>query len=103
MSDNINPDHYAKSCSIECIQAMRLVLGKEGIYYFCLGNAMKYMWRYKNKNGEEDIRKAGWYLDYVAKNILEQKDDFPNYIEEIFVNLSELYSEIKSEIIQNEK
>lgn len=27
------------------------------------------MWRYKNKNGEEDLKKADWYLSYISKDI----------------------------------
>lgn len=30
---------------------------------FCLGNAMKYIWRADEKNGVEDLRKAVWYLN----------------------------------------
>jgi hypothetical protein len=30
---------------------------------FCLGNAMKYIWRADLKNGTEDLRKAIWYLE----------------------------------------
>jgi len=62
--DNVNhPQHYADSCSIECIEAMELFLGREGLAQFCLGNAFKYLWRHKNKNGEEDLEKARWYLN----------------------------------------
>lgn len=62
--DNVNhPKHYEGSCSIECIDAMRFALGDEGLAYFCAGNAFKYLWRYKFKNGQEDLDKAGWYRD----------------------------------------
>jgi hypothetical protein len=29
---------------------------------FCLGNAMKYLWRADLKNGLEDLEKAVWYI-----------------------------------------
>ena len=62
--DNVNhPKHYEGNCSIECIDAMRFALGDEGLAFFCAGNAFKYLWRYKFKNGEEDLDKAGWYRD----------------------------------------
>lgn len=62
--DNVNhPKHYDGSCSIECIDAMRFALGDEGLAFFCAGNAFKYLWRYKFKNGQEDLDKAGWYRD----------------------------------------
>lgn len=62
MKDTINPSHYKDSCSLECIEAMELAYGAEGILYFCLCNAFKYLWRHKYKNGEEDLNKAEWYL-----------------------------------------
>lgn len=62
MKDNINPDHYKNSTSLECIEAMEIMFGKEAVIDFCLCNAFKYIWRWKNKNGEEDLEKADWYL-----------------------------------------
>ena len=29
---------------------------------FCVCNALKYIYRHRNKNGVEDIKKADWYL-----------------------------------------
>lgn len=62
--DNVNhPSHYEQSCSLECIDAMELIFGYRYVYCFCVCNAWKYIWRYKNKNGEEDLKKARWYID----------------------------------------
>lgn len=58
-----HPAHYANSCSLECIDVMEAVFGSVPVRNFCLCNAFKYMWRYKNKNGQEDLKKAKWYLD----------------------------------------
>lgn len=55
------PKHYA-STSIECIDAMRETQGDEAVKDFCVCNAFKYLWRHNSKNGDEDIRKASWYL-----------------------------------------
>ena len=64
MSDSVNhPSHYADSCSMECIDVMELVFGKNDLATYCIINAFKYMWRWKNKNGKEDLDKARWYLD----------------------------------------
>lgn len=69
-ADNVNhPNHYEKSCSLECIEVMYLVFGKKAVFNFCLCNSFKYMWRYKNKNGEEDLNKAEWYLNHVHNSI----------------------------------
>ena len=62
--DNINhPKHYADGVSIECIEAMEIAFGEIPVKDFCLCNAFKYLWRFKNKNGLEDLDKAMWYVD----------------------------------------
>ena len=73
LSENnpINPNHY-KSCSIECIDAMMMMLGADYVYKFCVCNAIKYIWRYKDKNGIEDLKKAEWYLN-KCENIAVDK------------------------------
>lgn len=60
--DAINPSHY-KECSLECIDAMLMAFGADHVYMFCCITAWKYMWRYQNKNGIEDIGKARWYIE----------------------------------------
>lgn len=34
---------------------------------FCEGNVLKYLLRYKKKNGLEDLKKAQWYLERLIK------------------------------------
>jgi len=72
-SDKVNPAHYKSQCSIECIDAILAILGVEGTINFCLGNCVKYCWRYKNKNGEEDLAKAEWYIN-KSEDILTRLD-----------------------------
>lgn len=68
--DMVNsPAHYCGNTSLECIECMELILGTDAVVDFCLCNAIKYMWRYKNKNGDEDLDKAGWYLKWVEDRI----------------------------------
>ena len=73
MSDIINhPSHY-ETQGIECIKAMEITQGREAVKSFCLCNAYKYLWRHKNKNGLEDLKKARWYLDrYIT---MQSEDD----------------------------
>lgn len=57
--DPVNhPAHYTKHASgIECIQITEHMS-------FCLGNAVKYIWRADLKNDAlEDLKKAMWYLE----------------------------------------
>lgn len=60
--DNVNPDHYKNQTSLECIEAMEIIFGRDAVIDFCRCNAWKYIWRWKHKNGQEDLRKADWYL-----------------------------------------
>lgn len=59
--DPVNPEHYKGS--VECIDALKVALGDAGFKGFCIGNVIKYSWRYNKKNGLEDLKKARWYLD----------------------------------------
>jgi phosphoribosylformimino-5-aminoimidazole carboxamide ribonucleotide (ProFAR) isomerase len=59
-----NPSHYTQG-GIECIDAIRAALGPDGFESYCVGNALKYLWRYKHKNGIEDIRKAHQYIKFI--------------------------------------
>jgi hypothetical protein len=68
MSDPVNhPAHYAKEGGMECISAIIGMLGAEGAQDYCRGNVLKYLWRYRAKNGVEDLRKASWYLDKMIE------------------------------------
>jgi protein of unknwon function (DUF3310) len=62
MSDNVNhPSHY-ETGKFECIEVMLETQGREAVKSFCVCNAFKYLYRHKNKNELEDIKKAVWYL-----------------------------------------
>ncbi|WP_255315272.1 DUF3310 domain-containing protein [Paenibacillus barengoltzii] len=62
--DPVNhPPHYTRG-SIECIEAIEAATsGLEGPEAYSTGAAIKYLWRWKWKNGVEDLKKARWYLD----------------------------------------
>jgi hypothetical protein len=67
-NDPVNkPAHYKHSGDIECIDAIKAMLGREGFIYYCEGNAMKYMWRWRYKGGVESLRKCRWYIDRLIK------------------------------------
>ena len=69
--DMVNhPPHYNKA-GIETIDAIK-AMTDGGFEYYLQGNIMKYLWRYRYKNGVEDLKKAQWYLteliDVVEKD-----------------------------------
>ena len=47
------PPHYNAS-SLECIDAIEAITG-DGFEYYLQGNILKYLWRYRYKNGKEDL------------------------------------------------
>ena len=66
--DNIKPNHYGNS-GIDVIsfcQANNLD--------FMQGNVIKYVFRYKNKNGLEDLEKAKEYIDRMIENLLDEEE-----------------------------
>lgn len=68
-----HPSHYT-SGGIECIDCIKAALG-ENFIGFLIGNVIKYTYRYKHKNGVEDLKKARWYLDRAIKEIENDKVD----------------------------
>lgn len=72
--DNVNhPTHYT-STKIETIEIIRDKLTAEAFEGFCIGNVLKYVTRYKLKNGLEDLKKARWYLDKII-SVQEENND----------------------------
>lgn len=76
MSDMVqHPQHYNQD-GIECIDAIKAAtVGKTGIEAFCVGNAIKYLFRYENKNGLEDVKKAQWYINRLIQELEEKKEN----------------------------
>lgn len=61
--NKINPSHY-KQGKIECIDALEAAtINLKGLEAVCTANAIKYLWRWKEKNGVEDLKKAMWYIE----------------------------------------
>jgi hypothetical protein len=68
--DMVNsPEHYTKG-GIECIDAIaEVVKHLDGMEAMCTGNAIKYLWRWKHKNGSEDLKKAVWYIQRMIDEL----------------------------------
>lgn len=63
--DNVNsPKHYTFG-SIETFDYIKDKLTPEQLEGYCVGNVIKYLSRYRHKNGVEDLKKAQWYLDKI--------------------------------------
>lgn len=65
-NDCVNhPSHYQGKH--ECIDEMIALFGVEAVKAFCRCNVYKYRFRAANKNGQEDLDKADWYMDKLME------------------------------------
>ena len=77
MIESAYPTHYQTDDGIECIDAIRAMLGAEGFISYCRGNIMRYNWR-MGKKDEAHIETAkigvyqGWILDTMAAQPLKK-------------------------------
>lgn len=70
MSDNVNkPAHYQGS-DLECKDAIRGMLGREGWKSYCQGQVLRYLWRYAKKGKPvEDLEKANTYRSWLEEEM----------------------------------
>ena len=66
-----HPPHYNQH-GIECIDAIKACT-TDGFESYLQGNILKYLWRYKYKNGIEDLNKADWYLQKLI-TVIKKND-----------------------------
>ena len=65
---NVNhPSHYTQG-GIECIKAIEASMNPKGFQDYCKGNVLKYIWRWRDKNGIEDLKKALVYLKWLLES-----------------------------------
>lgn len=70
-SDPVNsPTHYQTGL-IETIDSIKNILGHEKFQAYCTGNVIKYLSRYREKNGLEDLKKAETYISFIIKSYKE--------------------------------
>ena len=74
--DMVNhPDHYQSESGLEVIDVIKAFTSNlTGIEATDTGNVLKYMCRWKNKNGVEDLKKAKWYLEHLIDNVENRID-----------------------------
>lgn len=72
-----HPDHYQSETGLEVIDVIEaFTFDLKGIEATDTGNILKYICRWKNKNGLQDLEKAKWYLDHLIDHVrlLEEKN-----------------------------
>ena len=70
-TDMVNhPNHYMSKTGLETIDVIEAFTDElQGIEATDTGNILKYICRWKRKNGIEDLKKAQWYLSHLIKHI----------------------------------
>lgn len=71
--DIINKPFHYNTSKYECIEVMREVFGDEKLKIWCILNAFKYLYRCYYKNGDQDLEKATYYLNYINKNLINKE------------------------------
>ena len=70
-----HPSHYTHG-GVECIDAIRASMTVDGFCDYCKGNIIKYIWRWRDKGGVEDLRKASVYLDWLINAAEGKENDY---------------------------
>ena len=74
VNDAVNhPAHYTQG-GVECIDAIRAAMTFEEFCGYLRGNVIKYMWRYNDKGGIQDLAKAKWYLNRLIDERKKQNN-----------------------------
>lgn len=69
VADLVNhPPHYTRG-DIECIDAIKASMGTREFIGYLKGNALKYLWRYEDKGGAQDLEKCQWYLNKLLEQV----------------------------------
>lgn len=78
-TDMVNhPQHYKSKTGLETIDVIEaFTFDLKGIEATDTGNILKYVCRWKSKNGLEDLKKARWYLDHLINHVekLEKENE----------------------------
>ena len=64
-----HPAHYQSETGLEVIDAIEaFTFDLKGIEAVDTGNVIKYICRWKHKNGVQDLKKCMWYLQHLIEH-----------------------------------
>lgn len=73
-----HPSHYISETGLETIDVIEaFTFDLKGIEATDTGNIIKYICRWKQKNGLQDLKKAMWYLNHLINHVekMEKEND----------------------------
>lgn len=81
-AEALHPKHYAGNGTVDCMDAMESMLDGNApevgsVEAYWQASTLKYLWRYSNKGGLDDLHKANvclmYLIEYVAERIAESE------------------------------
>ena len=71
-----HPSHYQSKSGLEVINVIEAFTeGLEGIEAVDTANAIKYICRWKDKNGVQDLEKAMWYIQHLIDHLTKEDEE----------------------------
>lgn len=71
-----HPSHYQSDNGLEVIDVIEAFTNDlKGIEATDTGNILKYVCRWKHKNGLQDLEKAQWYLTHLIEKLKSTKEN----------------------------
>ena len=71
-----HPSHYQSVTGLEVIDVIEaFTFDLKGIEATDTGNILKYMCRWKTKNGIQDLKKAAWYLQHLIEHVEKLEEE----------------------------
>lgn len=64
----VRPDYYIRN-GLECYDVQRASMGLVKYQGYLEGCAQKYLWRWEQKNGKQDLQKAVEYLSKLIETL----------------------------------
>ena len=69
IKDSVNQSAYYLKGGMECIDVIKAAVSNLPPYEaVCVANIIKYVWRYRDKDGIKDLRKAKHYLEWLIES-----------------------------------
>lgn len=85
------PPHYQTESGLQAIDVIKAFTADlKGIEAVDTGNVLKYICRWKKKNGLQDLKKAKWYLEDLIKNIENMEDTNQWYLDDLIKNVENM-------------
>ena len=66
-TDPVHPAHYMLPGGLQVIDVEVAMFGREWVMHHCICTAVEYLLRHRQKNGDEDVKKALWWMEEWRK------------------------------------